>query len=104
MPKTITTCSTPARSGVAVEWGSPALRIVADEVIAGTGPRPWPPICVGLIGTCVLSPTQMGRRRLLLGHQHDGQPVNLAIRGRTVIIAGEPVRANRGWPACCASS
>ena len=30
-------------------------------------------------------------RRLLLGYEHDGNPVSLAVRGRTVLIAGEPV-------------
>jgi hypothetical protein len=45
-----------------------------------------------------------GRRHLQLGHQLDGRPVQIAIRGRTVIIAGEPGSASRGWPACIASS
>jgi hypothetical protein len=40
----------------------------------------------------------MGRRRLLLGHQLDGRPVNLAIRGRTVIVAGEP-GSGKSWLA-----
>jgi hypothetical protein len=32
----------------------------------------------------------MGRRRVLLGHQHNGEAVSLAIRGRTILIAREP--------------
>jgi len=40
----------------------------------------------------------MGRRRLQLGHQLDGTPVRLAIRGRTVIIAGEP-GSGKSWLA-----
>ena len=40
----------------------------------------------------------MGRRRLLLGHQHDGLPLRLAIRGRTVLIAGEP-GSGKSWLA-----
>jgi hypothetical protein len=40
----------------------------------------------------------MGRRRLLLGHQLDGRPVELAVRGRTVIIAGEP-GSGKSWLA-----
>jgi hypothetical protein len=40
----------------------------------------------------------MGRRRIQLGHQHDGRPVQLAIRGRTVIIAGEP-GSGKSWLA-----
>ncbi len=84
--------------GVAVEWGSPALRIVADEVILGNGPQAVASYLRGLIGHVRLSAAQMGRRRLLLGHQHDGQPVHLAIRGRTVIVAGEP-GSGKSWLA-----
>ena len=59
--------------GVAVEWGSPALRAVADEVIPGTGPPAVAPFSE-VTQQLRLSSKQMGRRRLLLGHQHDGQP------------------------------
>ena len=84
--------------GVAVEWGSPALRVVADEVIAGTGPADVAPYLRGLTRQLRLSSRQMGRRQLLLGHQHDGQPLHLAIRGRTVLIAGEP-GSGKSWLA-----
>jgi hydroxymethylpyrimidine pyrophosphatase-like HAD family hydrolase len=84
--------------GVAVEWGSAALRVVADEVIPGTGPHAVAPYLRGLTQQLRLSPKQMGRRRLLLGHQHDGQPLHLAIRGRTVLIAGEP-GSGKSWLA-----
>jgi hydroxymethylpyrimidine pyrophosphatase-like HAD family hydrolase len=84
--------------GVAVEWGSPALRAVADEVIPGTGPPAVAPYLRSLTQQVRLSSKQMGRRRLLLGHQHDGQPLQLAIRGRTVLIAGEP-GSGKSWLA-----
>jgi hydroxymethylpyrimidine pyrophosphatase-like HAD family hydrolase len=84
--------------GVAVEWGSPALRVVADEVIPGAGPPSVAPYLRGLTHQLRLSSRQMGRRRLLLGHQHDGQPLHLAIRGRTVLIAGEP-GSGKSWLA-----
>src|SRR5688572_2161113 len=60
--------------GVAVAWGSPALRAVADEVIPGTGPPAVAPYLRDLTRQLRLSSKQMGRRQLLLGHQHDGQP------------------------------
>jgi hydroxymethylpyrimidine pyrophosphatase-like HAD family hydrolase len=84
--------------GVAVQWGSPALRVVADEVIPGTGPADVTPYLEGLTCRLRLSSKQMGRRRLLLGHRHDGHPLHLAIRGRTVLIAGEP-GSGKSWLA-----
>ena len=84
--------------GVAVEWGSRALRAFADEVIYGSGPAAVATYLHGLMGQVRLSAAQMGRRRLLLGHQHDGEPVNLAIRGRTVLVAGEP-GSGKSWLA-----
>src|SRR4029077_11607753 len=84
--------------GGAVAWGSAALRAVADEVIEGSGP----PAVAAYIRRIVRQPrrsaAQMGRRRLLLGHQHNGDPVTLAVRGRTVLIAGEP-GTGKSWLA-----
>jgi hydroxymethylpyrimidine pyrophosphatase-like HAD family hydrolase len=84
--------------GAAVAWGSRALRAVADEIIAGTGP----PAVAGYIRRVVAQPrlraAQMGRRRLLLGHEHDGQPVSLAVRGRTILVTGEP-GTGKSWLA-----
>ena len=84
--------------GVAAEWGSPSLRNVADEVIPGTGPHAVAAYLRGLARQLRLSASQMGRRRVQLGHQLDGRPVQLAIRGRTVIIAGEP-GSGKSWLA-----
>ncbi len=84
--------------GVAVEWGSRALRVVADEIISGTGPPAVAPYLRGLTQHLRLSTKQMGRRRLLLGHRHDGRPLHLSIRGRTVLIAGEP-GSGKSWLA-----
>ena len=84
--------------GVAVEWGSPALRAVADEIIRGTGPAAVADYITRIVGQPRLSAAQMGRRRLFLGHQLDGQPVSLAVRGRTMIVAGEP-GTGKSWLA-----
>jgi hydroxymethylpyrimidine pyrophosphatase-like HAD family hydrolase len=84
--------------GVAVEWGSAALRAVADEVIAGTGPSAVAGYLRRVVQQPRLSAGQMGRRRLLLGHQHNGDEVSLAVRGRTILIAGEP-GTGKSWLA-----
>jgi hydroxymethylpyrimidine pyrophosphatase-like HAD family hydrolase len=84
--------------GVAVEWGSPALRAVADEVIPGTGPPAVAEYIRRISRQSRLSAAQMGRRRLFLGHQHNGEPVSLTVRGRTILIAGEP-GTGKSWLA-----
>ena len=84
--------------GVAVAWGSAALRAVADEIIEGSGPETVAAYIRRLAQRGVLTSTQMGRRRLLLGRKHNGEHVSLAIRGRPVLIAGEP-GSGKSWLA-----
>jgi hydroxymethylpyrimidine pyrophosphatase-like HAD family hydrolase len=84
--------------GVAVAWGSPALRAVADEVIQGTGPAAVADYIRRVVQQPRLSAAQMGRRRLMLGHEQSGKPVSLAVRGRTILIAGEP-GTGKSWLA-----
>ena len=84
--------------GVAVEWGSPALRAVADDTIPGTGPAAVANYIRRLMEQPRLSATQMGRRRLLLGYEHNGAEVSLAVRGRTILVAGEP-GTGKSWLA-----
>ena len=67
---------------MAVAWGSPALRAVADEVIPGTGPPAVAASIRRILRQPRLSAAQMGRRRLHLGHQRNGEPVSLAARHR----------------------
>lgn len=84
--------------GVAVGWGSAALRAIADDVIEGTGPAAVATYVRQVLRHPRLSAAQMGRRRLLLGHQLDGAPLDLAVRGRTILIAGEP-GTGKSWLA-----
>ena len=84
--------------GIAVAWGSPALRAVADVVIEGTHPSAVATCIDSLLRQPRLSAAQMGRRTLSLGHQHDGDPMTLAVRGRTILIAGEP-GTGKSWLA-----
>ena len=75
---------------VAVAWGSAALRAVADEVVQGSGPDAVADYIRTIAHQSRLSTAQMGRRQLALGYEYNGDTVSLAIRGRTVLIAGEP--------------
>ena len=84
--------------GTAVEWGSPALVAVADDMIRGGGPEAAAGYIREMARRGELTAEQMGRRRILLGHQHDGTAVSLAVRGRPVVIAGEP-GTGKSWLA-----
>jgi hydroxymethylpyrimidine pyrophosphatase-like HAD family hydrolase len=84
--------------GAAVSWGSRALRAAADDVIEGSGPEAVAEYIRALSQHRRLSPRQMGRRRVLLGHEQDGKAVELALRGRPIVIAGEP-RTGKSWLA-----
>jgi hypothetical protein len=84
--------------GVAVGWGSAALKQVADEVLEGDGPAAVAEYIRQAAASASLSPKRVGRRRLLLGHDAAGRPVELAVRGRNVLVAGDP-RSGKSWAA-----
>ena len=84
--------------GVAVGWGSPTLKAIADEVIEGSGPEAVAAYIRRVCHQSRLSAAQMGRRKLVLGTEHNGDPVILAVRGRTIVIAGEP-GSGKSWLA-----
>ena len=91
-----------AEIGVAVEWGSAALKARADEILHGAGPL----AVAGFIdrvseqsaarGTL---PVRRARRRAILGADvESGAPVSLAVTGRNVLICGDP-RSGKSWVA-----
>uniref|UniRef100_UPI0025BDB687 HAD family hydrolase n=1 Tax=Luteitalea sp. TaxID=2004800 RepID=UPI0025BDB687 len=84
--------------GVAVEWGSSALKAAADEVLEGEGPSAVADYIRRAAASPSLSPERVGRRRLLLGHDAAGSPVELAVRGGNVLVAGDP-RSGKSWAA-----
>ncbi len=85
-------------AGAAVEWGSAALCAAADDVIRGPKGKALADYLRRVSRQPRLSAAQMGRRRLFLGHEHDGTAVSLAVRGRTIVIAGEP-GTGKSWLA-----
>ena len=87
-----------AEVGVAVEWGSAALRSAADVVLAGQGPWAVAPYIVKLAESGRLPLPPRARRRLLLGYTEDGREFSLAVRGRNVLIAGD-AKSGKSWIA-----
>ena len=84
--------------GVAVAWGSAPLQAAADEVIDGDGPAAVARYLVAAASRPRLASARLARRSLLLGREHRGDPVRLAIRGRTILITGEP-GTGKSWLA-----
>lgn len=84
--------------GVAVGWGSQALKDQADEVLQGDGPSAVAAYVRQVAEELRLPPERMGRYRLNLGTDQDGQPLAVAVRGRNVLIAGE-IQSGKSWVA-----
>jgi hydroxymethylpyrimidine pyrophosphatase-like HAD family hydrolase len=82
--------------GVAVSWGSQSLREIADEVLTGNGPATVAAYIRKVIGNTRLPPSQVAHRRVLLGQTTDGHPLEMAIHGRILLIAGDP-RSGKSW-------
>jgi hydroxymethylpyrimidine pyrophosphatase-like HAD family hydrolase len=87
-----------AEVGVAVEWGSPALRAAADIVLQGSGPPAVADYVRALAENGQLPVPPRARRRLLLGHTDDGREFSLAVRGRNVLVAGD-AKSGKSWVA-----
>lgn len=85
-----------AEIGVAVGWGSKSLREIADEVLTGKGPATVAAYIRRVIGNTRLPPSQVAHRRVLLGQTTDGHPLEMAIHGRILLIAGDP-RSGKSW-------
>jgi len=82
--------------GVAVGWGSKALREIADEVLTGKGPIAVADYIRRVIDNKRLPSSQAAHRRVSLGQTTDGHPLEMAIHGRILLIAGDP-RSGKSW-------
>jgi hypothetical protein len=84
--------------GAAVAWGSDSLRRVADHVIRGDGPSAVAGYVRGLLSTRRIPLAFAPRRSLRLGTLDDGEPLDLALRGRNMLIGGDP-KSGKSWVA-----
>jgi hydroxymethylpyrimidine pyrophosphatase-like HAD family hydrolase len=84
--------------GVAVGWGSDRLKSRADFVLEGDGPRAVADYIRSIARSGQIPPPLKTRRRLLLGHAQNGSRVELAVRGRNVLVAGDP-KTGKSWVA-----
>ncbi len=87
-----------AEVGVAVPWGSAALRAAADITLSGDGTAAVAAYVRGVADSGSLPTAAQGRRRLLLGHTEDGREFWLAAKGRNVLIAGD-TKSGKSWIA-----
>ncbi len=81
---------------VAVGWGSKALQAVADEIIPGEGPAAVAAYIRRTATAMRLPPERADRSRIVLGRAEDETPLALAIRGRNLLITGDP-RSGKSW-------
>ena len=82
--------------GVAVAWGSEALKASADYVLPGDGPPAVAGYILALLKNRLIPEPVKTRRHLVLGHTDDGSPLALAIRGRNLLVAGDP-KTGKSW-------
>lgn len=82
--------------GVAVAWGSETLKASADHVLSGDGPPAVAGYIRELLKDRLIPEPVKTRRHLVLGHTDDGSPLALAIRGRNLLVAGDP-KTGKSW-------
>jgi hydroxymethylpyrimidine pyrophosphatase-like HAD family hydrolase len=82
--------------GVAVSWGSKSLRAIADHVLEGDGPAAVGAYIRALAQETKLPPQRADSRRILLGHTAAGDLVEATVRGRNILVCGDP-RSGKSW-------
>jgi hypothetical protein len=84
--------------GVAVEWGSEALKAAADYILPGDGPAAVAGYIQAFVTKQNLPVPVKTRRKLLLGYTDDGRPLAFAVRGRNVLLVGD-TKSGKSWVA-----
>jgi len=84
--------------GAAVAWGSETLRRSADEIVPGDGPHAVARYIRDILSLARIPPERMGRRRVRFGTLRSGEPLDFAIRGRNILVGGDP-KSGKSWMA-----
>jgi hydroxymethylpyrimidine pyrophosphatase-like HAD family hydrolase len=87
-----------AEVGAAVSWGSGALQRIADEVVHGDGPAAVAAYVNEVASRVRLASRSKSKRPLILGRADDGSAVLMQVRGRNILICGDP-RSGKSWVA-----
>lgn len=87
-----------AEVGAAVAWGSQALQRAADEIIHGDKPGAVAAYLLEVASRPRLASRCETKRPLILGRDESGRILTLHVRGRNVLIAGDP-RSGKSWIA-----
>jgi hydroxymethylpyrimidine pyrophosphatase-like HAD family hydrolase len=84
--------------GVAVGWGSEALKRCADQIIQGSGPPAVAAYIRDLLATGTVPPDRAHRNFLRLGTRENGEPLDGVVRGRNLLVAGDS-KSGKSWIA-----
>jgi hypothetical protein len=68
----------------------------ADYVLHGSGPESVAQYLLALLNQRRIPPSAKNRRSILLGYTDSGDPFSLAVRGRTVLVAGD-TKSGKSW-------
>lgn len=82
--------------GMAVSWGSQALQKAADTILHGNGPEAVAAYIRQAMTDVRMPPEHMGKHQLPLGVTEDGRTFAMALRGRNLLIAGDPL-SGKSW-------
>jgi len=80
----------------AVGWGSTMLQAEADDVVKGDGPSAVAAYIRRVTAQTRLPAGRLGRHRIMVGTEQDGQPLTADIGGKNILIVGEP-QSGKSW-------
>jgi hydroxymethylpyrimidine pyrophosphatase-like HAD family hydrolase len=87
-----------AEVGIAVGWGSDALKRAADMILEGAGPAAVAPFMRRIVDERRIVRPARCRRCPTLGWSPDGHAVTLPERGQNLLVTGDP-KSGKSWVA-----